>query len=70
MGGWEDKGAYECPRDGLSFVHHGFASIEHGADLAVIAGSFDGVLADHVDHLLVAFYQGDMMFEYLLLELA
>lgn len=56
---WGSEGGYktyECSRNRLGFVHHGLASIEHGADLAVIARSFHGVLADHVNHLLVAFY--------------
>ena len=51
-----EQRTYKGPRNALGFVQHALAAVEHGADLAVVARSLDGVLADHVDHLLVAFY--------------
>ena len=61
--------AYKIARDRLGIMHQGFAPVDHGTDLTVIARSLDGVLADHVAQLLVAFDQGYMMFEYLTCDL-
>ena len=64
---WKRKvktnGAYKIARDGFGIMHQGSARIDHGTDLTVIARSLDGVLADHVNHLLVAFDQGYVVFE-------
>lgn len=50
--------AYEIARDVLGVLHYDFAPIDDGTYLTVVAASLDGVLADHVAHLLVAFDQG------------
>ena len=50
-------------------MHQGFTPIDHGTDLTVIARSLDSVLADHVNHLLVAFDQRYVVFEDLAWEL-
>lgn len=55
--------ADKSARDGFGIMHQGSAPIDHGTDLMVIARSLDSVLADHVNHLLVAFDQGYVVSE-------
>ena len=57
--------AYKILSNVLRLIKHLPRPSNDIADGPVIVGAFHSVLADHVRHLEMPFYEGDMMLEYL-----